>query len=356
MNIETGTLQNLKQTDKQSPNSPSYPKTDKDFKAEMADLKSEKQISDDSQINSGNTVADKYTVDMEMTAGCDTDGINDTNELLVAINEINSSINQTDDFIDNQLNQPQNKPDNLIRPEENKEPNNQLLNNDMNLTNIKNDKMQELKSDISFTQNGGEPFSSFFNNNNFQESNEELQEDSSVLSTMAENIAMVNRALAEKSKTTSDATSDIEKVGDVVDKTINATALNMSRSDVQFFINLTTGADFNLNEITETQNTSKSGVVSETLANLLAESMKNNKPFRINFDNDISVIIKLSKEGRISANFIPGSDAAENYLRNNISGLVQRFEDENLPYDELTHQRQKRDNEQEQNKKDKNNE
>ena len=82
--------------------------------------------------------------------------------------------------------------------------------------------------------------------------------------------------------------------------------------------------------------------------------MKNNKPFRIDFDKNISVIIKVNKDGSLSANFIPGDKAVEQYLRNNISTLKQRFDEENLAYSELSYsnsnkreQRQKKENDNE---------
>ncbi len=371
MNIETGTgtgsISGVKQTE-QSQTSTTYSKSEKDFKSEMESLKNnqstvveeaneqeETSVVDNSTSTdeSTQTAIDNNLEEEENTVISDEKENNTEEELTSTIEQINNSLNQTDDFKENELNPTHNQPDiNNITSEKNKELNNQLLNNDMNLQNVKNDKMQELKADISFAQNSNEAFSSFFNNNNLSETEDEIQEDSTVLSTMAENIAMVNRVLTAQTASVTNEIGNVGKVGEVVDIALNALTLNMTRADVQFFINLATGET---NNITAAEETSGSSMVSETLANLLADSMKNNKAFRINFDNDISVIIKLSKEGRISANFIPGSDIAENYLRNNLSNLVQRFEEEDIPYDDLTHQGQRRNSEQEQNKKDKNN-
>ena len=69
----------------------------------------------------------------------------------------------------------------------------------------------------------------------------------------------------------------------------------------------------------------------------LSESMKTNQPFRIDFDKDVSVIIKVNKDGSIAANFIPGDKAVEQYLRNNISFLRQRFDEQNLSYSQLSY-------------------
>ena len=70
--------------------------------------------------------------------------------------------------------------------------------------------------------------------------------------------------------------------------------------------------------------------------------MKTNQPFRIDFDKDVSVIIKVNKDGSLAANFIPGDKAVEQYLRNNIASLRQRFDDQNLPYSELSYSNQNR--------------
>ena len=73
--------------------------------------------------------------------------------------------------------------------------------------------------------------------------------------------------------------------------------------------------------------------------------MNENKPVRIDFDNDISVIIKVGKDGKISADFLPSSQVAEAYLKENLPLLKQRFDDNNIEYDELNQRnRQQKDN------------
>ena len=70
------------------------------------------------------------------------------------------------------------------------------------------------------------------------------------------------------------------------------------------------------------------------------KSMEDNKPIRINFDNDISVIIKINKNRKISADFLPSSQVAEAYLKENLPILKQRFDDNNIDYEELNHRKQ----------------
>ena len=47
--------------------------------------------------------------------------------------------------------------------------------------------------------------------------------------------------------------------------------------------------------------------------------------------------MRVDKNGNLNANFIPGDKAVEAYLRNNISYLKQRFDEQDLPYNELTY-------------------
>lgn len=95
--------------------------------------------------------------------------------------------------------------------------------------------------------------------------------------------------------------------------------------------------------------------ISQTLMDALNDSSKTGKSVRIDFDSNIAVIMKLDKNGTISANFIPGDSAVENYLRNNIAGLKQSFDNQNLAYNELTYSKQQHQEKQEKQKQNKEN-
>jgi len=128
--------------------------------------------------------------------------------------------------------------------------------------------------------------------------------------------------------------------------TVEYDSINMSGDDANFFANLVQRTDMSMNsimnqfgnEIVEnSKNIQQNIKVSSVLMEKLAESLKTNKPFRIDFDKDISVIIKINKDGSLAANFIPSDKAVEQYLRNNIASLRQRFDEENLSYSELSY-------------------
>lgn len=144
--------------------------------------------------------------------------------------------------------------------------------------------------------------------------------------------------------------------------TVDYDVINMSDNDANFFANLVQNTDMSMkdiaSQISENTNvqTAKSVQVSSVLMEKLAESLKTNQPFRIDFDKDVSVIIKVNKDGSLMANFIPGDKAVEQYLKNNIASLRQRFDEENLSYSELSYSNSREQQKQQRRKKENDNE
>ncbi len=133
-------------------------------------------------------------------------------------------------------------------------------------------------------------------------------------------------------------------------------SIKMTEADANFFNNLiennqqTTDSktvnssnNMTLKDIEETH----SAEVSKTLLNALKESRENNKAFRVDFDKDLSVILKVNKDGKISAEFLPGDKAVEQYLKANIPLLKQQFDDEGLSYENLSYRQHKKEQEEE---------
>ncbi len=125
------------------------------------------------------------------------------------------------------------------------------------------------------------------------------------------------------------------------------TNISMDYDDAQFFTELVKDTDKTLQNVVAdlqnnqlTEHVAKHVKVSATLMNALSETVKTNQPFRIDFDKDISVIIRVDKDGALTAKFIPGDRAVEEYLKQNISTLRQRFDDEDIAYNELSYTRQ----------------
>ena len=136
---------------------------------------------------------------------------------------------------------------------------------------------------------------------------------------------------------------------------VDYTNIQMSDGDALFFANLVQNTDMSgqsiagefqkaldTGNIQQVQSTAKA---SAALIAALQESAKTNQPFRIDFDKDVTVILNVDKEGKINANFIPGDKAVENYLRNNIEFLKNRFTEENIAYGDVNYSKSKQDKE-----------
>lgn len=131
--------------------------------------------------------------------------------------------------------------------------------------------------------------------------------------------------------------------------------MTMDRDDALFFSNAIKGENYgfsvngqllkeNLNMSTQAiEKTYKSAEVSKTLMDMLYSSQNTNKPVRIDFGNDISAVLRVSQDGKISAEFIPSDKVAEEYLKNNISYLQQTFEEQDIPYNELSYKQRQKD-------------
>ncbi len=137
----------------------------------------------------------------------------------------------------------------------------------------------------------------------------------------------------------------------------NLDSIMMSIEDAMFFVNMAQDGKFSVETTptgefkgimqTETlQNTvsQKAVEVTNKITELIQKAQSTQKPVRITFDNDVSVILKIDKHGKITAEFIPGSAEVENYLRANIPALRQRFEEQNLPYNDLLYRQNNRQN------------
>ena len=305
-------------------------------------------------------------------------GLKGTVEEIQKLNE-KKPINQKDDNLGSEIKDDIFDTDNKGNHLNNKEDNN-LINNDMNIQD-KNDPTLTPQMNMNMNFNSdGKPFNDFLNaqNNNEQlvSTQQELAEESDILSTMSENIAIANKnnALAKenlskkmektqinyenniiddskdnnpfdskvKTVSNSDGIKKVDKKSNItVETVVKYGNLIMDEADVDFFAKLVENGSADMAK--DVQQSQKSSQVSKTLADMLAKSMKDNQPVRIDFDNNISVIIKVSREGKISADFLPSSQVAEAYLKENLPLLKQRFDDNNIEYDELNQRKQRQD-------------
>ncbi len=290
------------------------PKTDEIISAQKTDEKTEKLTSFEQEENDVNNAVS---------------GLNNI------VEELNKKVDCSEDKLQSMLKDKNISADN----------NGNMINNDYNIQDNK-DILPQMHPGMNFSGDG-QPFSSFMNNTqndlnqNLSMSEKDLAEESAILSSMAENIALVN-----KNRLSAGLKSD--------DNVFKYDSIIMNRADVELFANLVEQGTADMSKLSPDA-AKRTVQVSKTLADLLAKSMANNKPLRIDFDNNISVIIKISREGKISADFLPSSQVAEAYLKENLPLLRQRFDENNIEYDELN-QRNSREQERQDKKKERDNE
>lgn len=154
-----------------------------------------------------------------------------------------------------------------------------------------------------------------------------------------QNLNMINEQYVNKFGF--DTVSDLKNMKSMY----NYDTLKISKDDAKFFADLVENKQFAIQQNGDKTNvikfadeigpTYKTQETSKVLTDLINKAYNEQKPVRISFDNNVSVILKIDTKGKVSAEFIPGDKAVEMYLRNNIDSLKQRFDDQNLPYNDL---------------------
>jgi len=292
---------------------------------------------------------------------------------------VENILNQSDEIIAKPVKKP-------ISVADEKEKGDELINNDINIQENK-EVLPQMSTNMNFNSDG-QPFSSFMEDENKDTKTQsilgnkaqDLAEEAAILSTMAENVAIAHKNnLAKKQakkeveepKKTSplaqvfDETVEPEtktitrnegikkvdtKTGVTIETVVKFDNVIMNEADVEVFANLVENGQVDLKNLAP-EAAQKSVQVSKTLANMLAKAQETQQPVRIDFDNDISVIIRISKDGKVSAEFLPSSQIAEAYLRENLPLLRQKFDDNNIKYDDLSQRNHRENREKENNRK-----
>lgn len=325
MNVQTSNINQSSNVDKTS-QSKTVSNSDVTFTDELKEL----QEAQNKQTESDNKSAEKDS---------------EAKDVVEDLNSVIEELNQSEDKAGLKLKNPLNNDDNNIEGLN-------LINNDYNIDN--KDVLPQMSFNMNFDGNN-QSFSSLMNNNSekLAASAKDLAEEAAILSTMAENIAMANKADIENKTTLLHMNDGIKRVDsntNIVQETIvEYDTVIVSEQDADFFANLVNNKEINYMD-SDSQSVQKAFNVSKSLADLLAKSMEENKPVRIEFDNGISVIIKITRDGKLSADFLPSTQIAEAYLRENLPILKQRLSEQNLDYDELN-QRERQSRDREENRK-----
>lgn len=91
----------------------------------------------------------------------------------------------------------------------------------------------------------------------------------------------------------------------------------------------------------------KSPDFSKGLANLIEYAYKTQRPVRLDFEGNSSVILRIDTRGKLSAEFMSSDKAMESILKNSIPNLRNRLDSEGIPYKEILY----KENSEKQNKK-----
>lgn len=202
------------------------------------------------------------------------------------------------------------------------------------------------------------------------ETEEELKEDASILSTEEENLEMARRNSSmnnlsdkdyetsqedmvflneivalnnqmglEKSEVITNTQNVLDALMSSIQERANRIDLSeLSKGDVDCIIDILRIDDIDADYFRNMDNNDELSHLSKKFLFLLRDSIINKKVFRIDFDNEVSVIIRITKDGKLNAKFLTSDDNVENYLKHNIHFLRQKFEELNVGYGEVTYE------------------
>ena len=183
------------------------------------------------------------------------------------------------------------------------------------------------EDDDNLTLNGNADYSQY-GSLSLNDANKMLSSD--IMQMMAQN------GLAQMSET-----SDVQAASSIFSfGSDNTNQVSLTQNDAQFFISLTKSEDVSGQNIAlQAQNMIANGgdfaevaqnaKISQTLLNALSNARETNQ--------NVSVILRIGQDGALSARFIPGDKAVEQYLRNNIESLKATFRENDLPYSDLSY-------------------
>ena len=315
MNIETTSVKNLSEQNSGQVKPQSQNDSQVKFADELKDLKKEEKASENNSKEAEkqdknlqetkasdkkeSVTGDKKTDSDEKQDNTDVNSLQFANKAQAEINNAFKGLND----VFNELNQKDEKNAFDLKQRKNladiENKGDKLINNEFNINENK-EILPQMNPNMNFGSDG-QPFSSFMNNSgqhNGQPGStaKDLAEEAQILSTMAENIAMANKLNIEepleKTVIKNDGIKKIDTQSGITKETIvKFDSVIMNEADVEVFVNLVNGEADMHNLAPEAAQRSVN--VSKTLADMLAKAMEDNKPIRIDFDNNISVIIKI---------------------------------------------------------------
>ncbi|MBO7672077.1 hypothetical protein J6S88_01580 [bacterium] len=229
-------------------------------------------------------------------------------------------------------------------------------------------KETEIKMDASKTENVKENLIAKNINEKFNEKRTKLNPEAEfdpaeILSVNIQNLIDTQNIISGKNELFNiSITKDVD-LSKNIGETLDYSNIEMTADDAKFFADIVQNNEGGIqNVMAEIQQAvnfgdeavQKTATVSKALLDALQNTVKTGQAVRIDFGNDIAVVMRVSKDGSVMANFIPGDKAVENYLKNNIDFLRQRFEEEDIPYSQLSYSQHQQKEKRQQNKENRN--
>jgi len=132
---------------------------------------------------------------------------------------------------------------------------------------------------------------------------------------------------------------------------------SLKRDDIDLFKKLADGQEFSIQSFNpekqqlniiidnnSNQVSYKSLDVSKSLFELIEHAYNTQRPVRLDFDGNSSVILKIDKDGKLSAQFMSSDKAMEYILKSAIPSLRQKFDNEGLPYKQIAYKESEQQN------------
>lgn len=166
---------------------------------------------------------------------------------------------------------------------------------------------------------------------------------------MQMNIAMTNKDLINVRQSLS-----VKKDSKNIDS-FRLDISKMNKNDIDFLKQVIDGKEISFNgispdlsriEVKTSDDTFgkvyKTQDISKGVFEIVDKAYNTQKPVRLDFDANSSVILKVDKEGKLSAEFISSDKTMAQAIQSNLSVLKSRLDEQNLPYKDISYRNNER--------------
>ena len=155
-------------------------------------------------------------------------------------------------------------------------------------------------------------------------------------------LAIRENATVRENKTNAFVDLLVKKDKDIFTQDFAGHLGDMTEDDVKFFQLIVNNQKVTINNnsslIVENENGEKileNLKFSKSVMNMIEYSYSSNRPIRIDFAKDLSVILKIDRQGQITAEFISSDKAMEYLLKTNIPQLREKLDSAGIKYKKI---------------------